>query len=108
MIYEKIDKLSQDEWMRTSELMSKAQALEAYMDLEEEYQRDEQYGGVEVVVVEQPTKRRRRRIDEQISEYVMILRLWYISIDIGSQACLSICLYVDLPRLVVLYDGQQL
>ena len=106
MIYEKIDKLSQDEWMRTSELMSKAQALEAYMDLEEEYQRDEQYGGVEVVVVEQPT--RRRRIDEQISEYVMILRLWYMSIGIGSQACLSICLYVDLPRLVVLYDGQQL
>lgn len=108
MIYEKIDKLSQDEQMRTSELKSKAQTLEAYMDLEEEYQRDEQYGGVEVVVVEQPTKRRRRRIDEQISEYVMILRLWYISIDIGSQACLSICLYVDLPRLVVLYDGQQL
>ena len=107
MIYEKIDKLSQDEWMRTSELMSKAQALEAYMDLEEEYQRDEQYGGVEVVVVEQPTKRRRRN-NEQTSEYVMILRLWYISIDIGSQACLSLCLYVDLPRLVVLYDGQQL
>ena len=43
--------------------MSKAYATEAYMDLEEEYQRDEQYGGVEVVVVEQPTKRR-RRIDE--------------------------------------------
>ena len=107
MIYQKIDKLSQDEQMRTSELKSKVQALEAYMDLEEEYQRDEQYGGVEVVVVQQPTKRR-RRIDEQTSEYVMIFRLWYISIDIGSQACLSICLYVDLPRLVVLYDGQQL
>ena len=40
--------------------MGKAYATEAYMDLEEEYQRDEQYGGVEVVVVEQPTKRRRR------------------------------------------------
>ena len=50
--------------------MGKAQATEAYMDLEEEYQRDEQYGGVEVVVVEQPTKRR-RRIDEQTSEYAM-------------------------------------
>jgi hypothetical protein len=42
--------------MRTSEWMSKAYATEAYMDLEEEYQRDEQYGGVEVVVVQQPTK----------------------------------------------------
>ena len=55
---------SEDEKIKISELKSKAYATEAYMDLEEEYQRDEQYGGVEVVVVEQPTKRRRKRIDE--------------------------------------------
>jgi hypothetical protein len=37
-----------------------------------------------------------------MSVYMSVFMSVYISI------CLSICLYVDLPRLVVLYDGQQL